>query len=128
MAFLKKPRELQDMVLCGKPLPWVSSLVHLGTRVTNQIDGCQQDMKQKIPKYIDKNCTLLQEFSFAHPSAKITLNNIYNCHFSGSQVWNLFSQGAASFEGTFNRSIKIMAGLPYPTHRYLMEPLAETII
>jgi hypothetical protein len=126
MAFLKKPRELPDMVLCGNPLPWVSSLVHLGTRVTNQIDGCQQDMKQKIAKYIDKNCTLNQEFSFAHPSTKITLNNIYNCHFSGSQVWNLFSQGAASFEGTFNRSIKIMAGLPYPTHRYLMEPLAGT--
>jgi hypothetical protein len=126
MAFLTKPRELPDMFLCGNPLPWVSSLVHLGTRVTNQIDGCQQDMKQKIARYIDKNCSLLQEFSFAHPSTKIRLNNIYNCHFSGSQVWNLFSQGAASFEGTFNRSIKIMAGLPYSTHRYLIEPLAET--
>ena len=65
------------MALCGNPLPWVSSLMHLGTRVTNQIDGCQQDMNQKIAKYIDKNCTLLQEFSFAHPSTKITLNNIY---------------------------------------------------
>ena len=126
MAFLKKQRQLPDIFLCGNPLPWVSSLMHLGTRVTNQIDGCQQDMKQKIAKYIDKNCTLLQEFSFAHPLTKITVNNIYNCHFSGSQVWDLFSQGAASFEGTFNRSIKLMAGLPFPTHRYLMEPLAGT--
>ena len=29
-------------------------------------------------------------------------------------------------EGTFNRSVKIMADLPYPTHRYLIEPLAGT--
>ena len=123
MAFLSKPRELPDMLLCGNPLPWVSSLVHLGTTITNQVDGCQQDMKRKVAGYIDRNCSLNQEFHFAHPATKIKLNDIYNCHFSGSQVWNLFSQGARTFEATFNRSIKIMAGLPYQTHRYLLEPL-----
>ena len=114
------------MFLCGNPLPWVESLVHLGTTVTNQINGCQQDIKQKIARYIDKNCSLNQEFSFDHPFTRIKVNNIYNCHFSGSQVWNLFSQGASHFESTFNRSIKIMAGFPYQTHRYLIEPLLET--
>ena len=31
--------------------------------------------------------------------------------------------GAKQFEATFNRSIKIMSGLPYETHRYLIEPI-----
>ena len=121
MAFLNKQRDLPSMYLCGNPLPWVNSLKHLGTRVTNQIDGCQIDMKQKVGRYID--FSLNQEFHFAHPMTKIKVNNIYNCHFLGSQVWNLFSPGANSFEGTFNRSVKVMADLPYPTHRYLIEPL-----
>ena len=124
MAFLKKPRELPEMILCGNPLPWVTSLKHLGTRVTNQIDGCQMDMKQKIAMYIDKNCNLNQEFYFAHPATKFKVNSIYNCHFSGSQVWNLFSAGAGNFEGTYNRSIKVMADLPYGTHRNLVGHMA----
>ena len=111
------------MYLCGNPLPWVSSLKHLGTKVSNTIDGCQQDLKQKNAIYIDKNCTLDQEFYFAHPTVKLKLNTIYNCHFSGSQVWNLFSQGALSLEGTYNRSVKVMAKLPYQTQRYMIEPI-----
>ena len=107
MAFLHRPRELPDMYLCGNPLPWVNSLKHLGTQVSNKIDGCQQDIRQKIGKYIDRNCNLNQEFYFAHPTSKIKVSSIYNCHFSGSQVWSLFSPAATSVEGTYNHSIKI---------------------
>ena len=114
------------MYLCGSPLPWVDSLKHLGNMVSNKIDGAQLDMKVKRAKYIDKNCNLNQEFKFSHPTSRITLNNIYNCHFSGSPIWNLFSEGAAKFEGTYNKSVKIMAGLPLPTHRYLIEPVTGT--
>ena len=71
MAFLNKARDLPSMILCGNPLPWVTSLKHLGTTVTNKIDGCQQDMRQKRAKYIDRNCNLTQEFKFAHPETKI---------------------------------------------------------
>ena len=64
-----KPRKLRSMMLCGNPLPWVDQLLHLGNMVSNKMDGGQVDMKQKEAKYIDKNCTINQEFSFAHPSA-----------------------------------------------------------
>ena len=101
-----------------------SSMDHLGTMVTNNIDGCQQDIRQKIAKYIDRNCNLNQEFNFSHPETKLMINRIYNCHFSGAQVWDLFSPGVASFEGAFNRSVKVMAGLPYATHRYLVGNIA----
>ena len=124
MAFLKKPRTLQNMYLCGNPLPWVDSLKHLGTTITNQINGCQADMKNKVGQYIAKNCSLCQEFFFSHPLTKIKVNDIYNCHFSSFQLWNLFSQGSNTFEATYNRSVRIMADLPLQTHRYLIKPLA----
>ena len=124
MAFLYKPRELPSMFLCGNPLPWVDSLKHLGNMVSNQVNGGQLDMKQKIARYIDKNCSINQEFFFAHPMTKLTLNKIYNGHFSGSQIWDIFSQGAEKFYSTYNRSVKIMADLPYATHRYLIEPVS----
>ena len=54
-------------------------------------------MKQKGASYVDKNCTLNQEFSFAHPICRMQLNKIYNCHFTGCQIWDLFSQGAVKF-------------------------------
>jgi hypothetical protein len=124
MAFLKKKRELPSMMLCGNPLPWVDRLLHLGNMVSNVVDGGQADMNQKAAQYIDKNCNINQEFSFAHPMSRIELNKIYNCHFSGCQIWDLFSQGAEKFYGTYNRSVKVMADLPYATHRYLIEPVS----
>ena len=124
MAFLQRQRDLPSMMLCGNPLPWVDKLLHLGKMVSNQIDGGQLDMKQKAARYIDKNCNINQEFSFAHPMCRIMLNKIYNCHFSGCQTWDLFSKGAASFYSTYNRSVKVMADLPFATHRYLIEQVS----
>ena len=124
MAFLDKPRELPSLMLCGNPLPWVDKLLHLGNMISNKIDGCQLDMKQKQAMYIEKNCTINQEFSFAHPSSRFLVNKIYNCHFSGCQLWNLFSKGADKFYSTFNRSVKVMADLPFGTHRNLIEAVS----
>ena len=124
MAFLAKPRDLPSMYLCGNPLPWVDRLKHLGTMVSNQIDGCQVDIQQKRARYINRNNCIVQEFSFAHPISKLKLNAIYNCHFSGSELWDLFSPGIKSLEGSFNKSVKIMCNLPYETHRYFIEPLS----
>ena len=55
---------------------------------------------------------------------RMLLNKIYNCHFTGCQTWDLFSQGAERFYSTYNRSVKVMADLPYATHRYLIEPVS----
>ena len=63
--------------------------------------------------------------SALHPRCRIKLYKIYNCHFSGCQTWNLFSQGAEKYYSTYNRSVKVMADLPFATHRYLIEPITE---
>ena len=93
MAFLQNKRVLPDMYLCGNPLPWVDKLKHLGNTITNKIDGGQADIKVKRANYIEKNNNILQEFSFADPLSKLRLNSIYNCHFSGFPIWDIFSPG-----------------------------------
>ena len=123
MAFLNKTRVLPSMYLCDNPLPWVDKLKHLGNMVSNKVDGCQLDISQKRAQYIDKTNSINQEFFFSHPAAKLKLNNIYNCHFSGSPIWDMFSPGAKLYESTFNKSVKIMCGLPFETHKNLIQPL-----
>ena len=123
MAFLKHPRTLPSLSLCGIPLPWVDKIKHLGNTVANVLDGCQLDLKVKRAKYIDKNNTLCQELYFAHPQSKFKVNNIYNSHFTGSQLWDLGGREMEKLESTYNRSVKIMFNLPWATHRNLIEPL-----
>ena len=126
MAFIFKKTTLKQMILCGNPLPWVTKLKHLGITVTNKINGCQEDMQIKNARYISKNNQINQEFYFAHSSTKTLVNNIYNSHFTGSQCWDLFSEGSSRLEASWNRSIKIVHDLPWPTHRNLMVPISET--
>ena len=125
LAFLKTNRVLPNLTLCGNPLPWTDKCKHLGTIITNRIDGCEEDMRVKNAKYIGKNIELNQEFFFAHPETKIKINQIYNSSYYSSPLWDLFGNGARKLESSYNRSVKIMLGLPYDTHRCLIEPLTD---
>ena len=98
-------------------------LKHLGNTVSNTMNGGQLDIKIKRAKYIDKNNSLQQEFYFAHPETKVKVNNIYNSHFTGSQLWKFGSNELGKFEATYNRSIKLMYDIPLATHRFFIEPL-----
>ena len=49
------------------------------------------------------------------------INWIWN--YSGSPLWNLFGPGALTLESSYNRSVKVMLGLPFATHRSLIQPL-----
>ena len=125
LAFLKRVRPLSQLLLCGNPLPWTNKCKHLGVTITNEIDGCESDMKIKNAMYVGKNNELNQEFKFAHPETKLTINKIYNLHLSGSPLWNLFGPGARNIESSYNRSVKVMMDLPYATHRSLIKPLTK---
>ena len=87
MAFLKNTRVLPNLTLCGNPLPWTDKCKHLGTVITNKIDGCEEDMKVKNAKYVGKNVEINQEFFFAHQETKLRINQIYNSHYTSSPLW-----------------------------------------
>ena len=128
VAFLQRQRHLPDVFLCGNRLPWVDQGVHLGNHYSNDTNRIiMNDVVTKRGSYIQKNCELNQEFYFAHPRTKILMNSIYNCHFTGSPLWDLFSKEVGRFEKTWNVSVRKMLDLPPATHRYLIEPVSGTI-
>ena len=67
----------------------------------------------------------MQEFHFANSSLVAKLNDIYNTHFYGAPLWDLFSNETTKVVGAWNTSHRILFRLPRTTHRYLIEPLSE---
>ena len=117
MSFLQKMRPLKDMTLYGKKLPWVYYFIHLGNTIVNNIDGMSQDILEKRAQYIVKNNELVQEFSFAYPSTKCLINNIFNTHFTGSSTWNIFNSASQKLEKSWNVAVRTMLSLPRETHK-----------
>ena len=99
--------------------------LHLGNHFDNKYNGMAKDIKIKRAGYITKNCELIQEFMFAHPKTRFQTNLIFNSHFTGSPIWDLFSPDAIRLENTWNVSFKRMFDLPMETHRYLVEPVSD---
>ena len=86
MAFLNQERELKNITLDGKDLPWVRTAKHLGCKTGDKICGLNDDLMEKRATYTNKVNELTQEFYFAHPLTKVTINNIFNSHFYGSAL------------------------------------------
>ena len=126
MAFLKTKRTLTNLTLCKKHLPWVDTAKHLGNVVENR-DKCatKQDQKVKRAQYIQSNNEIMQEFYYAHPKTKLLLNSIYNSHFTGSTIWDLFSRETVMIENTWSVSMRNMLKLHRQTHRYMIEPISD---
>ena len=126
LPFLKKERIIErQMMLCGNLLPWENSGKHIGNKIVTEKDIMHQDVKEKRATYIGKNNEICQEFYFAHPSTKFRINSIWNSHFSGSVLWNLFSPESEQVYATYNQSVKIMFDLPRSTHRYFINILKK---
>ena len=127
MAFQLKKRILPNLSLCGHKLPWVDAGKHLGMKLENKPDSIvTQDMKEKRAQYIQRNNELTQEFSYAHSTTKTKINSIYNSHFTGSVLWDLFGREADMIYNTWNSSIRKMLRLDRTTHRYFIEPISKT--
>ena len=125
IAFQKQDHPRRSVELCGVPLPWVDGGLHLGNNLSNQTNIMGQDIKIKRAQFINKNNELNQEFWFSHPSTKITINQIYNFHFTGSPIWDLFCKEAVMLENSWNTAVRLMCNLPLQTHRYFIEPMSE---
>ena len=116
----------EPLYLNGNPLPWVEKAKYLGNTVTGILDGYSQDAREKRAQYIERNCEINQEFSFAHPEVKTKINGIYNSSFPGSVLWDLSSPSTQMIFNTWSVSVRHMWGLPYNAHRYLIEMLSGT--
>ena len=127
LSFLHKKRPLRQLQLCGNNLPWVDSALHVGNKITDDMNGMKQDIREKRARYIQKNNEICQEFHFAHPKTKFQINSIWNCHFSGCQIWDLFCKESEMVEASYNQSFKVMFDLPWATKRFFVETISESI-
>ena len=126
MAFLNQERELKNITLDGKDLPWVRTAKHLGCKIGDKICVLNDDLMEKRATYINKVNELTQECYFAHPLTKVRINNFCNSHFYGSALWDLFSIEELRLEKSWNVSQRIMLGIPRNSHCYFIEPLSDT--
>ena len=125
MAFLLKEMNLRKLKLGENELPWWDHGKHLGNKIDNSKNGMAQDLLEKRARYIGRNNELCQEFFFAHPKTLFSMNEIYNSHFTGSPLWDLFGSESKQLEKTWNSSFKVMYGLPRETHTYFVEAISE---
>ena len=112
---------MKDVRLWGNVLPWEDTFKHLGNDISNDRCVTDVDIASKRAQYISKCLELDQEFYFASGRTKLRLNAIYNYHFTGSPIWDLFGKQILSLEASYNRSVKNMFNLPLQTHRNLIE-------
>ena len=68
----------------------------------------------------------MQEYSYGHTSTKAKINAIFNSHFYGSVLWNLFGNEVNMTYNTWHKSIRKMFRLDRGSHRYLIEPVSKT--
>ena len=114
----------EKLTLGENKLPWVENGKHLGNIFENILNGRKKDNLVKRARYIQKNNEIQQEFYFCHPDVQFKINRIYNSHFTGSSLWDLFSKEATMVENTWNVSFRLMYNLPRSTHRYFVEPIS----
>ena len=126
IAFVKKPKQLPEMRLCGNNLPWVNAFKHLGNNISNQHCFTDQDISVKRAIFVNNCIELNQQFSFADPDTKWKIGQIYNSHYTGSPIWDLFGPEAHHLESSYNRNVKIVYDLPLATHRHLIETVSRT--
>ena len=126
MAILNDDRDVNNITLGGKKLPWVRSAKHLGCTITDTSGELAKDIMEKRAVFINRANELNQEFFFAHPLTKVKINNVFNSYFYGSSQWNLFGKEAERLEKTWNVAQRMLLGLPRNSHQYFIEPLSDT--
>ena len=109
----------ENLILNGKKLPWVDDIKYLGTVVTNDHEVLEKDINMKRARYITNANTLVQEFSWAHPSIKCRINNIYNGNVYGSNLYPLRSNALDMLFNSHSVAIRIFFGIPRTTHKYI---------
>jgi hypothetical protein len=114
---------LPNIFLNNKLLKWCSHVKHLG-HIISCCAEFQNDILFRKGKFIACVNNILTEFSFAHPSTKVKLLQMYGCSFYGSCLWDLYSTQAEKLFTSWNIAIRKLFKLPRRTHTRFIEPIS----
>ena len=114
------------LLLNGNPLPWVSTVKHLG--YTLQSDNTMSvDCSLKRGQFIRELNPLRQEFHYVSPQVYVKILNLYATSFYGSNLWNLFSKECERIYTSWNIAMRQCYNLNRTTHRYLIESVTGAL-
>ena len=119
---VKTPVYPVPLQLSDRELPWVTHATHLGHELHQE---CTMDMDIWMKRAIFiKNSTDIRDlFSFALPTNVLSCIQTYNCHFYGSQLWDLYGNLSNQLYRSWNTTVKLVWGIPRSTHNYFLEHL-----
>ena len=114
--------QLASIRLNNDDLPWVSKAKHIGNILYEDgSSGCDLEAKKGI--FIQTAMDLNQEFFSLPPDLKFRMCELYNSHFSSSNIWKLESQQAHHLYSAWNKNIKVIYELPWATLCWVSEEI-----
>ena len=116
---LEKPASI---TLCGRILPWVDKVEHLGNILTS-VGDMEQDAAVKRAKFITSSNEIREMFKFAAPAEILKALKVYSNSFYGSSLWDLGGQKANQVFNTWNTSVKLVWGCPQWTRTYFVQQI-----
>ena len=130
MAFLKKPRVLPSLLLCGTPLPWVYKVKHLGNLISNTMDGNQLSemalftcSRDKLRKWF-----LLSSLKISHPQKYSTYIQSHTClHFITMCLTQIVHQHRM-ISNTSNVSAETTISVEQLSPKQLLNPLENGLV
>ena len=115
---------LGDIILNGDKLPWKVYSKHIGNYIHE--DGTMnKDVSIKRAAFIQSCMSQNIEFECLSIESQIKLLNIYNSHFTGSNLWNFNSESVQKLISSWNVNIRIVSKLPIETHKYIVEKISD---
>ena len=119
---VKNPSYPVPLQLYGKDLPWVTHATHLGHEL-HQDCTMNMDTRMKRASFITNSTANRTTFKFARSPQVLNAISVYSCHFTGSMLWDLYSESSGQMYRSWNTCVKLVWNLPRSTHNYFVDNL-----
>ena len=122
--------EIEEVILNGNKLPWVTSAKHLGNLLSTKLNltffcpETKSDLLCKRAILFEKVHQVMQQFGYLEPELTVKLLSIYSTALYGSTLWQLNSAEHLQLNKSWNTAMKILWELPHATHTRFLESLS----
>ena len=106
--------------LCGNPLPWVQSAVHLGHEL-HESGLMDHDAAIKRAQFIDKSVQVRNMFGWASPVDILRALRIHCTAFYGSMLWDLGGEKASQVFCAWDTAVKLTWSCPRFPRTFLLQ-------
>ena len=115
-----------EFVVQGKPMEFVSSYVHLGHLITDNLDdSC--DISQRRCDFVGQVNNVLCFFQKLCSAVKYKLFQSYCTSFYGCELWDLACDKMADFCTAWRKGVRRVWNVPPDTHCYILPLLCECL-